>query len=371
MRFAISLLNCRPGRIGGAETYLRRLLEALARVAASDEVVVVAHREAAGIPTHGLEQVLVDRGDLQVVAARIAEAYTAWHDRALERVFERLHLDAAFFPQQSVFPKEVPVPIVLGAGDVQHLFFPEYFGLFDRTFRAAIYPYSLVRATRVLAVSEFTRRTLIDRCGVAAEKVATVLHGADPPPASPPRALEELSRRPYLYYPAATLPHKDHETLLRTYAALRRRGALEEALVFTGVRTRLWPGLERLVHELGIRGDVVHLGFIPFPDVPRVYAGATAVVFPTRFEGFGLPVVEAVALGKKVVTSRLAVFDEIGVPPEWQIDFADPDQLLAALRRPGNTSLLRTPQTWDDTARATLDHLRAVAQSRGVPVSTG
>jgi len=111
-------------------------------------------------------------------------------------------------------------------------------------------------------------------------------------------------------------------------------------------------------------GDVVHLGFLPYPETRRVYAGAAAVVFPSRYEGFGIPVLEAaVEFQRKVITSRLPVFDELGVPPERQIDFADPDALLAALRLPGPTVLSRRPSTWEECARRTLEIARAVAMA--------
>ena len=126
------------------------------------------------------------------------------------------------------------------------------------------------------------------------------------------------------------------------------------------MQTRAWPGLARLARELGVADDVVHLGYLPYPEVQRVFAGAEAVVFPSRYEGFGIPVVEAaVEFRKKVVTSRLPVFDELGVPPERQIDFGDPDALLAALRLPGPTILSHPPATWRECAARTLAVMRS------------
>jgi glycosyltransferase involved in cell wall biosynthesis len=361
MRFAVSLLSFRPGRIGGAETYLRQLLRHLPGAAGGDELVAVLHREAASaLDTPGLERVLVDSGDRALVARRVLEAFTPWRDRALERLFSGLHLDAALFPQQSIFPKRAPVPAVLTAVDVQHLIHPQHFGPFDRAFRAAVYPRSLGRARRVIAISETTRRTLVDRAGVPADKVVAVPFGFAPSAAANLRPLERLGD-PYLYYPAATYPHKDHATLFRSYAALARRGEVAQALVLTGQRTARWPRLARLVGELGMEGRIVHLGFLPLAEVRRVYAGASAILFPTRFEGFGLPVLEAAEFGKKVITSRLDIFDEIGVPRNRQIDFADPEQLLAALRLPGPTVLERPASTWEENARATMAELRRAA----------
>jgi glycosyltransferase involved in cell wall biosynthesis len=364
MKLAVSLLSLRPGKVGGVETYVRRLLEELPRVAPQDHPTVVLDRDlAAALETPGFERVIVPRSARAIVAERVLEAFTPYRARGLERAFERLEADVVLFPQQSIFPKRAPVRAVVTAVDVQHLFLPENFGLFDRAFRAAVYPRSAAGAAKVIAISELTRRTLIERAGLSPEKVVAVPFGYTPTGAAKVAPTDRVAA-PYLYYPAATFPHKNHAALIRSYAALRRRGDLAARLVFTGMRTPRWKELERLAASLGVAPDVVHLGYLPYAEIRRVFAGAEAILFPTRFEGFGIPVLEAVEFGKKVVTSRLEVFDEIGVPPDCQIDFDDPEALLAALRRPGPTVLTRAPWTWADCARRTLEILRDAAAGR-------
>jgi glycosyltransferase involved in cell wall biosynthesis len=368
LRIAVSLLNLRPGRVGGAETYVRKLVAELPRVAGAGESLAAVMDEtlAAELETPGWERVIVARSARGIVAERILEAFTPYRARAVERAFDRVGADVALFPQQSLFPKRVGVAAVLTVVDVQHLYHPENVAWFDRLFRPAIYPYSLRRAAHVIAISEFTRTTLLARCGVAAEKVTTIPLGYDG--GGGDVAPTERVRGPYLYYPAATFAHKNHAELLRSYATLRGRGDLTAKLVLTGMKTPAWKGLARLARQLGIADDVVHLGFLPYPEVRRVYAGADAVVFPSRYEGFGIPVVEAaVEFRKKVITSRLPVFDEIGVPAERQIEFADADALLAALRSPGPTELTRAPATWRECARRTVEVLRRAAGSGAAP----
>jgi glycosyltransferase involved in cell wall biosynthesis len=253
--------------------------------------------------------------------------------------------------------------------DVQHLYQPELIPAAERAFRAAVYPASMARAEHLVAISEFTRRTVLERCGGAPEKVTAIPLGYEPRDASAVTPTDRVAG-PYLYYPAATFAHKDHATLIRSYAALRRRGDLAERLVFTGMQTPAWRGLARLARDLGVAEDVVHLGYLPYPETRRVYAGAGAVVFPSRYEGFGIPVLEAaVEFRRKVITSRLPVFDELGVPPERQIDFADPEALLAALRLPGPTVLLRRPSTWEDCARRTMELVRTLSAGVSAPVA--
>lgn len=365
MKLAVSLLNFRPGRIGGAETYVRKLLAEMPAHAGGDALVAVMDRDlAVALETPGWERVVVPRTAAQVVAERVLEAFTPYRARAVERAFADLRADAVLFPQQSIFPKRAPGPAVVTVVDVQHLYFPANMPAFERAFRPRIYPYSLARAAHVVAISEFTRATVLERCGVAPERVTAVPLGYEPRSATDVVPTDRVAR-PYLYYPAATFAHKDHATLIRSYAALRHAGDVGSKLVFTGMKTPAWKGLARLAADLGVAGDVVHLGFLPYAEVRRVYAGAEAVVFPSRYEGFGIPVLEAaVEFGKKVVTSRLPVFDELGVPRALQIDFADPAALLAALRLPGATVLERRPSTWSECARRTVEVMRAAASAR-------
>ena len=316
---------------------------------------------AASLETPGWERAIVARSGRRIVVERLLEAFSPWRARAVEDAFLRSGAEVILFPQQSIFPKRVAGRLLLTVVDVQHLFHPENIALLERCFRAAIYPQAMGRAEHLLAISEFTRSTVIERCGVSAERITAVHLGYEPRASDDPPTDRVAS--PYLYYPAATFPHKNHAQLIRTYAALRRRGDLDARLVFSGMKTPAWKGLARLARELGVGDDVVHLGFLPYADVRRVYAGAEAIVFPSRYEGFGIPVLEAaVEFRKKVISSRLPVFDELGMPPDRQIDFGDPDALLAALRLPGRTVLTRAPSTWTECARRTIEIARRVAR---------
>jgi glycosyltransferase involved in cell wall biosynthesis len=369
VKLALSLLSLRPGQVGGAETYVRQLVAKLPALASKeDRLVAVMDRDlAAGYETPGWERVVVPRSAGRIVADRILEAFTPWRALGVERLLAGVGADVTLFPQQSIFPKRAPGRAVLNIVDVQHLYHPEHIPAFERAFRPAIYPYSMARADHLVTISEFVRTTVLERCGIAPGKVTAVPLGYEPRDASAVVPTDRVAG-PYLYYPAATFVHKNHGELIRAYAALRRRGDLSEKLVFTGMQTGEWPGLARLARELGVGDDVVHLGYLPYPETRRVYAGAAAVVFPSRYEGFGIPVLEAaVEFGRKVVTSRLPVFDELGVPRERQIDFGDPEALLAALRSPGPTVLARTPSTWEECARRTLAVARKVAGEAARP----
>lgn len=187
-----------------------------------------------------------------------------------------------------------------------------------------------------------------------------VHHGFDPvgPTDSAAGILPPGVERPYLYYPAFTYPHKGHARLIKTFAHLKRSGRIGHKLVFSGGRNTWWKTLERQIRQEGMEQEILHVGFVSRDHVEALYNQADAVLFPTEFEGFGIPVLEAAGRGKKIICSRLPIFDELGVSPEWQIDFSDPQQFLRALNQNGPTKLLKEPMSWMEAVRGNLDVLR-------------
>ena len=367
MRIALSLLSLRPGQVGGAETYVRALVRHLPSVAPGDEMLLVLDRDLdREIDGTGWTKVVMPYGARELVARRVAEAYTPWRDRRSEAVLAAARPDVTLFPQQSIFPHRAPGAAVLTAVDVQHLVLPDHFGLFDRTFRPRVYPRSMDRAARVIAISEFTLRTIEERCALPPGKGVVVSLGVESAEGPGRSALPAgLKAGEFLYCPAATWPHKGHDRLLGAFAALRRSGLVKERLVLTGQRTPLWEReLLPLARRLGIEGDILHLGFVPRGQVESLLGAARAVVFPTRYEGFGLPVVEAAAAGARIVASRLEVFDEIGLPRENQVDFDAPGEVAAALGLPAPTLRIREPLSWREVARRTVEVLHGVGGIR-------
>jgi len=360
LRFVISLLALRPGRVGGTEQWLRGLLAALPGALEGDEVVVVAARDAAAaVETPGLGRVVIDADGASIVRRRALEAFTPWRDREIERTIADLAPDAVFFPQISLFPKMVEAPAAVMVGDMQHLVHPRNVSPIDRAFRRAIYPASLRRARIVMAMSEQTRRDLVELARVEPSRLRVVRPGCPPmrdASAVPPPPVSG----PYLYYPAVSHPHKGHDELLRAFAFLVI-ARVPLRLVLSGQRTRHWHKIEAEARSLGIGHRVLHLGYVAPDVVESLYAHAAAVVFPSRFEGFGLPLVEAASFGARVIASKLSVFDENGTEGVHRIDFADGEQLRAALASPRRARIADGAWSSHDAAMATMAALREAA----------
>ncbi len=360
MKVVVSLLNFRPGKIGGTETYLRQLIPRLPQVSPQHEIVLLMDRDLARENIFpGIDRAVIDQGARQVLCARGLEATSPYRARKVERVLERLQPDVVFFPQQSIFPKNVAAPCALVVHDLYHLFLPQYLSPGQRLFRRRSYGYAMSRAERIIAISHFTQKSMMQHYAVAPERVAVIPHGWEATPA--PVEADAGFGGKYLYYPAITRPHKNHHLLLESIAALRARGSFDYQLILSGIQTAYWKTLCRQIHRLDLDNVVRHVGYVPYEHVRRLYRGAECVVFPTSFEGFGLPILEAVEAGKKILVSRLEVFDELGVPARFQIDFSDPEQFERALQEPGVTELENRPWTWDETAAATMAVLASAA----------
>jgi glycosyltransferase involved in cell wall biosynthesis len=370
MRILINLLNFRPGKIGGTETYLRELVAHLPGVVRDERVILLTSCDTAGdFADSRLEIAKVPWTTAQLCAWRVLEAAAAGlQARSIAAVTARLKPDVVLFPQQSMFPKSALCPSVLVVHDLFHLVCPQFLTAAQRWYRNRSYPAAMASADRIIAVSEATRRSVLKHDRGLAERISVVPHGVR---SITPESIEPRDDLPgpYLYYPAATLPHKNHEQLFRSIAQLRAADAFPYHLVLTGERPPHWRHLRRLCRRLQLQNVVSHLGYVSYDMVLRLIRGAECVVFPSGFEGFGIPVVEAAALDRKVITSQLDVFEELGVPPARRIDFTNPDAFARALADSSSPSLLRQPWTWSACARATLDVLRAAAETpRAVPI---
>ena len=358
MRIGVSLLNFRVGCMGGIETYFRKLIEYLPVCAAEsgDEIIFFANQETKGLLSGNSDVRVLEWSRHKTSFFRLSEIFRPFHVRSVERWIADAELDIYFVPHQAIFPIDVPVPVVMTAHDVQHLYYPRYFSLFDRIYRDAIWKRSLAVASGIISISHFTKKTLIQECGVSADKIKVVHHGYNEIDTTYVEPSQRISN-PFIFYPAASYPHKGHARLLNILSVMKKNGSMPFKLVFCGMKTPYWRELENKIKLLNLETEVTHLGFLEHNEVLGLYKACEAVIFPSEFEGFGLPVLEAVQLGKKVICSRLDVFDELGVPPELQVDFSNLNEFKAAMGYTGKI-MINSHQTWKEAVGETLQVLK-------------
>jgi len=245
-------------------------------------------------------------------------------------------IDLYFCPLTALYPRPVPRPTVMTLGDIQEVFYPEFFAAADRYMRELHFPGSTRMADRVITISEFSRRTIIEHHRVPPERVAVVYLCADDryarsaavarPPAAP------LPAR-FVFYPANPWKHKNHDLLIRALRLLREERGRRVDLVLTGFGQDSGSPVEAMAKANGV-GDQVHtLGYLAVEELAYLYQRADMLVFPSFFEGFGIPLVEAMAAGCPVVAARATSIPEVVGHAAELFDPASPAALAAAIER--------------------------------------
>jgi glycosyltransferase involved in cell wall biosynthesis len=334
---AIPLLTLVPGVVGGSETYVRELLAALGRVGEHEYRVLLP--PAAGDAAAGLPAVVLEGHGRR---GRVPALLRAATDSRLGRPLR----DAGVVH----YPLTVPVPRlraprVVTLHDVQHLDLPHLFSRAERAYRAVAYDRAARQADRVVVISEFVRRRAVERLGLDPGRVAVTPLAVDTTTLRPAAG----EREPFVLYPAKPWPHKNHARLFEAFARVRRaQPGLRLVLTGGGSYPRLPDGVEALGH-------------VPRARVVELMQRAAALVFPSLYEGFGLPPLEAMACGCPVACSDAAALPEVTAGAARLFDPSDPqaiaDGLLDVLADPVpwvERGLVRVRSvSWEDTARRT------------------
>ena len=336
MRIGINALYLIPGGVGGTEIYLRHLLESFAEIDGDDEFFVFTNRETGGgvTPRHPRFATVP-----QPVRAVHRPARILWEQTVLPAECMRLRLDALLNPGFTA-PAAPPCPQITVFHDLQHKRHPENFRWFELPFWRLLLWVSARRSQGLLAISEPTRDDLLRFYRLAPGKVAVAPLGVDPRFFALPRREADP---PYLLAASTLHPHKNLDRLLRVFAPLRAE-APELRLVVTGVRGFAARQLEQLRAELGLDRAVEFTGWLPREELYQRFAGARAFVYPTRFEGFGLPVGEALAAGIPTACSNIEPVKSIAGDAAWLFPPDDPAAMAEALWR----------VLWDEAVRARL-----------------
>ena len=340
----IALLTLVPGELGGSETYVHGLLRGLARVGTQDYKVLLppaAPTASEGLPAEIATEYRLARTILQRLVAMGSAAARPGPLRA------RLADAAVVHYPLTIRLPSVEQPSVVTLHDLQHLDLPQMFPGSERRFRSVAWHRSAQGAQRVIVISEFVRGRAVDQLGLDPARVRVVPLGLDHDELRPPEPGAE--RGPFLLYPARRWPHKNHERLFEAFALLRRQRP-EVRLVLTG-------GGDFVDVPEGVEAR----GHVPRAEVVDLMQRASALVFPSLYEGFGLPPLEAMACGCAVASSNAAALPETVGDAARLFDPHDAAAIADAVRE-----VLDDPApwverglhraagySWDETARQT------------------
>jgi glycosyltransferase involved in cell wall biosynthesis len=335
----VSLLTLDPWTVGGTQTYARGLVRALAAHGALDYRVYVSEiaPDAGGdLRTVVVPEFPAGRGRLGRIAGLTRATL---FDRRLRRALCRERAQAFHFPLTVMLPR-VGAPSATTIHDLQHEAFPQFFSRPQLTYRRHVYGRSIRASRIVIAVSKHVRDDLVVRLGYPRENVRVIYHGFDHGRFSP----DSRAREPFLLYPANWWPHKNHELLLEALAAVRRERP-ELRLVLTGSG-----------HPGALPEGVSSLGRVSDERLVDLYRSASALVFPSLYEGFGLPPLEAMACDCPVAVSRVASLPEVCGDAAVYFDPTSVDDVARGIaevldRPPGGGPERAALFTWEEFAR--------------------
>ena len=341
MRVGLSMLTLVPGEVGGAETAARGLARGLAEVGTGQYVAFTP--PAAPGAGEGLAEVSVPEYRLahSLPERALAMALAALRPGRLRERFAGL--DAVHYPLTIALPP-LDLPTAVTVHDLQHRDHPELFSRAERLFRARTHERSARNANAVIVPSQFVRRRAIELLGLEPEHVHAIPWGVD----------HELFRRgneqrePFLLYPARPWPHKNHARLFEAFASLREERP-ELRLVLTGGG-----------HEGKPVPDGVEVrGLVSGEELASLYRRTACLVFPSLYEGFGQPPLEAMAAGAPVAASNIPAIAEAAGDAAALFEPTETDDIAAVV-----SGVLDAPErfaaagperakmfTWTETAR--------------------
>jgi len=344
-RLLVNLLWLVPGRVGGSEESVTTMLRAVA-----DELVPGEFPEVHLALTPAVRSAhpdLAERFEVEVVDldARSKPRRVLAEQTVLARVARQLGAEVVHHAG-GIVPLAHPGRVVLTVHDLQPLDLPGNFTATKRTYVRAMVGRS-ARVAVVCVPSEFTRGRVVELLKVPDDRVLVVPWASPPVPQLPGHAApypagrpddgrpdpdldDHVPTRPFFLWPAITYPHKNHQVLLAAFAELVASGADVELVLAGGLGPSEGDVISTVV-KLGLTDRVRRTGRVPAPLLDRLYRSAAAVVVPSRYEGFGLPVVEAQVRGCPVVVADAGSLPEVADPA----DLVDPDDVAgwaAAMR---------------------------------------
>ncbi|MCU1382150.1 MAG: Radical domain protein [Acidobacteria bacterium] len=328
MRIAFDGTALRPGRTG-VGYYTEHLLHHLARTAINDELIVVSNR---AIDT---TSPLPPRVRVATPARRVPRL--VWMQTLAVTALREVEADVVHFTN-GMLPLMSPVPTVVTIHDMSLRLYPRYHPPRRVILNRPLVDLAARRADAIITPSESAKRDIVNLYHLDPHRVHVVYEAAAPSftRVADAAALERVRRRyglaeRIILYVGTIEPRKNLPTLIDAFAARRRSGELPHQLVCVGPYGWLSRGIDEQIRRCDVADAIKFTGYVPFEDLPALYTLAEMFVYPSMYEGFGLPVVEAMACGVPVITGRTAALSEIGGGAIVEVDRIEPDALGRAL----------------------------------------
>lgn len=368
MRIGLNLLFLLPGVVGGTETHAMGLMRAIAKLSNEFQYWVFINRE---VHTLDLFHEVSWHNVVCQVPARPQALRYGWEQLALPFEVKKHHL-SLLHSLGYVQPLRLPCKSVVTIHDLNfynigHLMSP---------FRRAVLQYfvsrSAMSADHIITVSEFSKKQIVEFLGVPPEKV-TVTYNAVKEKLSNAVKLEELEERcnakqPYIFGLSSPSPHKNIANLVRAFALLKQRKDTRNLkLILSGHLPKGSSDLTKALNDTSnsVRDDIIFTGYVSDAMLTSLYLYAEVFVFPSLYEGFGIPIIEAFSCGAPVVCSKMAAIPEVAGDAALYFDPYNVEEMADAIGTVLSNATLREELvnrgkarvklfTWEKAAEQTL-----------------
>lgn len=378
MRIAIDYTSAVHQR-AGVGRYTRSLAgQIIPLLDAEDELVLwyaSSSRDPVPLPTAGNPSNYV----LRRIPASPRLATIGWQRMRLPIPVDRLVGPVDLHHEPDFVAPPTTAPMITTIHDLSYLIVPEFAHPRLRSYLERAVPRTLARASQIIAVSETTRRDIVEHYRIDPERVTTIYNGVDgwfraPDAAAVDRTLEQFGlRRPYFVMVGTVEPRKNHLTALRAFASLWQQRR-DVTLVIVGNPGWLAEPIVAEIEKASKSMPVRYLRFVDDSWIPALYSGSNGLLAPSWYEGFGLPVLEAMACGAAVITSDRGALPEVAGDAALIVPPGDIDGMASSMMRLledhslradlAHRGALRASEfTWNHAAAAHLKLYREVAGS--------
>ena len=357
---------------GGNETYIAGLLQGFERIELTDDVRITALFSSRQVPVQKIGSpvrpiILGSDGNFQRLFLEIPS------------ICRRSRADVLHVTYHA--PPILPCPSVVSVHDISFRYYPQYFSPRVRLLLSTWMPLSMRRAAVVLTLSEASKRDIANHYPYARNKIRAIPLAAGPMVTAKPdtKSIERYTNgRDFILAVGTVQPRKNISRLIQAYLLLRQRGATNARLVIVG--RSAWQGseIQKIAAASPHSQDIVFTGYLDDAAVAALYRDCAVFIYPSLYEGFGLPVLEAMECGAPVITSNLSSLPEIAGDAAMLVDPYSIDEIGAAIDQVLTNAALREelrtrgPRqaarfSWEQTARETVEAYKWASQATRKP----
>lgn len=316
MKIGFYLENLFPGKVGGAEQYTRNLMDQF--IARGHVCVLFTNQIAASTFTESEKLSVIVIPHDENIKQELYDYYIA-----LEKI------ELLFCPLFYIPHIQTDIPVIAVIHDLQYKFYPEYFEKDVLLLRETETDFTITNADYIITISEHAKETIVEYFPNAAKKISVVYEDADE---SLSKVIDQKIKKKvlrkipgnYIFYPASVWPHKNHINLIRAFSILINQYQYDLYLVLTGDAV---DKLKDEIEQCGVEKRVISLGYVMQEEMKYYFSGASVMAFPSMFEGFGIPLVEAMRMGIPIACSDRSSIPEIVQDAAIIFDPTDPENI--------------------------------------------